>query len=254
MPIDGNGRGRFVGFANFAFLFKNPVFWQTTIRTSIFAGIFIVGSTVIGLAQALLLNENFRGRSLLRGILVLPWACPWLIVGIIWKWFADGDIGILNGVLLRLHLISHYQDFLSNPNLSLFMTALASIWRQSCLVALLCLAGLQTLPREIWDAAAVDGAGIFQRFRHITLAWLRPALTIVTVLNIIYGLMQFDVIFAMTQGGPGSSTTILSFLIYRQFFLFTNFGVGSAIAVVLALMALIGGLVAVKLLYRKVDL
>lgn len=133
------------------------------------------------------------------------------------------------------------------------MTALAAIWRQSCLVALLLLAGLQTLPREVWDAASVDGAGILQRFRHITLPWLRPALTVVTVLNIIYGLMQFDVIFAMTQGGPGSATTLLSFLIYRQFFIFTNFGVGSALAVALAAVALLGGLIAVKTLYRKIE-
>jgi multiple sugar transport system permease protein len=120
-------------------------------------------------------------------------------------------------------------------------------------VALLLLAGLQTLPHEIQDAAKVDGAGVFQRFRHITMPWLRPALTIVTVLNVIYGLMQFDVIFAMTQGGPGTATSLLSYLIYRQFFIFTNFGVGSAIAVSLALIALIGGLIAVRLLYRRVE-
>lgn len=213
----------------------------------------MAGSTVIGLAAALLLNEKFVGRLVLRGLLVLPWACPWLIVGIIWKWFLDGNIGLFNGVLIRLHLISDYKDFLSDPDWALTMTAVAAVWRQSCLVALLLLAGLQTLPRDIWDAASVDGAGIIQRFRHITLPWLRPALTVVTVLNVIYGLMQFDVIFAMTQGGPGSSTTLLSFLIYRQFFIFTNFGIGSALAVSLAFIALIGGLIAVKTLYRKIE-
>lgn len=254
VPADGSSLGTWVGITNFKFIFSNPIFWQTAFRSIVFAVIFIVGSTVIGLGEALLLNEQFRGRTVLRGLLVLPWACPWLIVGIIWKWFADGDIGILNGVLMRLHLITHYQDFLSNPKLALFMTALAAVWRQSCLVALLCLAGLQTLPREIMDAASVDGAGVFQRFWHVTLAWLRPAMTVITVLNIIYGLMQFDVIFAMTQGGPGSATTLMSFLIYRQFFIFTNFGVGSAIAVSLSLIALIGGVIAVKFLYKKVEL
>jgi multiple sugar transport system permease protein len=253
VPADGVGIGEFTRVDNYIFLFKNEIFWATSLRSIWFALIFIIGSTVIGLAAALLLNEKFVGRMVLRGLLVLPWACPWLIVGIIWKWFADGNIGLLNGVLIRLNLISEYKDFLSDPSWAIWMTAIAATWRQSCLVALLLLAGLQTMPREIWDAATVDGAGIFQRFRHITLPWLRPALTVVTVLNVIYGLMQFDVIFAMTQGGPGSSTTLLSFLIYRQFFIFTNFGIGSALAVALALIALVGGLIAVKTLYRKIE-
>ncbi len=254
IPPDSVTFGKFLGFANFTFLFKNVIFWEAVWRSIVFALIFIVGSTVIGLAEALLLNEHFKGRMFLRGLLVLPWACPWLIVGIIWKWFADGDVGILNGVLLRFNLISDQKDFLSDPEIALYMTALAAIWRQSCLVALLLLAGLQTLPRDIWDAASVDGAGVFQRFIYITIPWLRPSLTVVTVLNVIYGLMQFDVIFAMTQGGPGSATTLLSFLIYRQFFIFTNFGVGSAISVFLAILALVGGLTAVKFLYRKIEL
>lgn len=253
VPADGIALGEFTGFENYRFLIENPVFWEAVLKSILFAVIFIVASTVIGLLAALLLNQNFFGRAILRGLLVLPWASPWLIVGIVWKWFADGNIGLLNGVLLRLGLISEYKDFLSDPGLALWITALAASWRQSCLVALLLLAGLQTLPHEIQDAAKVDGAGVFQRFRHITMPWLRPALTIVTVLNVIYGLMQFDVIFAMTQGGPGTATSLLSYLIYRQFFIFTNFGVGSAIAVSLALIALIGGLIAVRLLYRRVE-
>lgn len=253
VPADGVGIGEFTGIDNYLFLFTNEIFWSACFRSIVFALIFLIGSTLIGLASALLLNERFFGRAILRGLLVIPWACPWLIVGIIWKWFADGNIGLLNGVLLRLGLISEYKDFLSEPNTALWMTALAATWRQSCLVALLLLAGLQTLPKDIWDAANVDGAGILQRFWYITLPWLRPALTVVTVLNIIYGLMQFDVIFAMTQGGPGSATTLLSFLIYRQFFIFTNFGVGSALAVALAAIALVGGLIAVRTLYRKIE-
>ena len=193
VPDDGIGIGQFTDVDNYLFIFKNEIFWATCLRSIVFAAIFIIGSTLIGLAGALLLNEKFVGRLFLRGLLVLPWACPWLIVGIIWKWFLDGNIGLLNGVLMRLNLISSNQDFLSNPDTALVMTALAATWRQSCLVALLLLAGLQTMPRDIWDAASVDGAGIIQRFRHITLPWLRPALTVVTVLNVIYGLMQFDV-------------------------------------------------------------
>ena len=108
VPADGVGIGEFTRVDNYIFLFKNEIFWATSLRSIWFALIFIIGSTVIGLAAALLLNEKFVGRMVLRGLLVLPWACPWLIVGIIWKWFADGNIGLLNGVLIRLNLISEY--------------------------------------------------------------------------------------------------------------------------------------------------
>jgi len=254
VPADGIGIGEFVGLSNYVFLLTNPIFWESVYVSIVFAIIFISLSTIVGLFAALLLNQSFKGRFFLRGMLVLPWACPWLIVGVIWKWFGDGEIGLLNGILLRLGIISDYKDFLNDPNYAIWLTAIAASWRQSCLVGLLLLAGLQTLPRDLSDAASVDGAGVFQRFWHITLPWLRPSLTIVTVLNVIYGLMQFDVIFAMTQGGPSNATTLLSFLIYRQFFIFTNFGIGSAIAVSLALLALVGGLITVKKVYKKIEI
>ena len=130
VPPDGVGIGEFTKVDNYLFLFKNEIFWATSLRSIWFALIFIVGSTVIGMAAALLLNEKFVGRMVLRGLLVLPWACPWLIVGIIWKWFADGNIGLLNGVLMRLNLISEYKDFLSDPSWAIWMTAIAATWRQ----------------------------------------------------------------------------------------------------------------------------
>ncbi len=120
-------------------------------------------------------------------------------------------------------------------------------------MTLLLLAGLQTMPPDLHSAASVDGAGVFRRFWHMTLPWLRPVLAVVTVLNIIYGLMQFDLVFTMTQGGPADATTLTSILIYRQMFVFGNLGVGSAISTVLAMMALIGGLLAVRLIYRETE-
>lgn len=253
VPTTGINPGPFIGLENYNLILTSSVFWESVRITILFAGFFVIFSTLFGILMALFLDQKFFGSWLLKGLLIIPWAAPWLIIGIIWKWFVDGSIGLLNGTLFRLGLISEYQDFLTNPNLVLYVTALAATWRQSCLVAILFLAALQTLPRELIDASRVDGAGVWRRFWNIKLPWLRPALAIVTVLNIIYGLMQFDVIFAMTQGGPGSLTTILSFLIYRQMFIFTNYGVGSAIAVFLALLALLAGLVAVKLIYKRVE-
>jgi multiple sugar transport system permease protein len=115
---------------------------------------------------------------------------------------------------------------------------------------LLLLAGLQTLPGELGEAASIDGATLWQRFVHVVLPWLRPVLITVTVLNVIYAFLQFDIIFAMTQGGPGDATQVISILIYRQLFGVTHIGIGSALAVLLGLLALVGGLLVVKLLYR----
>jgi multiple sugar transport system permease protein len=239
-----------VGFDNYSIIFSSPVFWRSVTVTTIFCAGFVILSTVIGLAMALLLNQRFIGRGLARAMAIIPWATPWLVIGILWKWFADGSVGGLNAVLTQLHILGDYHEFLADPHLALPFIILATVWRQASFAGILLLAGLQTLPDELTEAASLDGATVWDRFIHITLPWLRPVLITVIVLNIIYAFLQFDVVFAMTQGGPGDATQVLSILIYRQLFVVTHIGIGSALAVVLGLLALIGGLFIVKLLYR----
>jgi len=251
VPASGDGLGEFAGIGNYEVVFGSPVFWKSLQVTLIFTVGFVVLSTLIGLAVALLLNQEFRGRGLARSLLVLPWATPWLVIGILWKWYADGSVGGLNGILMRLHIIGDYVEFLSDPTWAMVIAVLSAAWRQSCFAAILFLAGLQTLPKIQHEAAAIDGAGVWKRFRHVTIPWLRPVLTTVTVLNIIYAFLQFDVIYALTQGGPGDATQVLSILIYRQLFVVTNIGTGSALAVILGAIALAGGLLTVRLLYGK---
>ena len=250
VPPNGTSFGRFVGFANYAVIFSSPVFWRSVTVTAVFAVGFVVFSTLSGLAMALLLNQQFIGRGLARAMLIVPWATPWLIIGILWKWFADGSVGGLNAVLVQLHILGEYHEFLSDPNLALPLVILATVWRQGSFAGILLLAGLQTLPEELSEAASLDGATVWDRFVHIILPWLRPVLISVTVLNVIYAFLQFDVVFAMTQGGPGDATQVLSILIYRQLFGVTHIGVGSALAVVLGVAALVGGLVVVRILYK----
>ena len=251
VPPSGDGLGTFAGFDNYRDVFGSPVFWRSLQVTAVFSFGFVILSTVMGLAFAILLNEKFRGQGLARALLVLPWATPWLVIGIVWKWYADGSVGGLNGMLLSLHLIDDYVDFLSDPNTAMPIAILAGAWRQSCFSAILCLAGLQTLPRELYEAAAMDGASAWKRFVYVVLPWLRPVLGTVTVLNVIYAFLQFDVIYALTQGGPGDATQVLSILIYRQLFVVTDIGTGSALAVVLGAIALVGGLATVRLIYGK---
>ncbi len=251
VPASGNGFGPFVGIENYQIIFASPVFWRSAQVTLTFAVGFVILSTVIGLAMAMLLNQRFIGRGLARALLIIPWATPWLVIGILWKWFADGSVGGLNAVLLMLGVTQDYIPFLSDPNTALPITVLAAVWRQASFAGILLLAGLQTLPEELHEAAQLDGANWWQRFTNITLPWLRPVLITVTVFNVIYAFLQFDVIFAMTGGGPGDATQVMSVLIYRQLFVNTNIGLGSALAVILGVVALVGGLVIVKMFYRK---
>lgn len=251
VPANGASLGAFVGIENFEIVFSSPVFWRSAIVTLNFSIGFVILSTVIGLAMALLLNQKFIGRGLARAMLIIPWATPWLVIGILWKWFADGSVGGLNAVLVMIGATTEYYDFLSDPNTAMPITVLAAVWRQASFAGILLLAGLQALPGELHEAASLDGANVWQRFIHITLPWLRPVLITVTVFNVIYAFLQFDVVFAMTQGGPGDTTQVMSILIYRQLFVSTNIGLGSALAVILGVVSLVGGLITVRLFYRK---
>ena len=245
----------FVGIDNYRQLFQSPQFMQSLRVTTIFAIEFLILSTVLGLAFAQLLNQRFIGRGIGRTLLIIPWAIPWLMVGIVWQWFLDGQIGALNTLLTSFGLLDSPRPFLSDPGLALHFTVLAAVWRQASLSGLLFLAALQTIPKDIEEAARVDGAGPFQRFRHVTVAWLKPVIGVVVVLNTVFALLQFDVVFAMTQGGPGDATLLLSILLYRELFVFTDAGAGAAIAVLLGLAALLTAIMFARLIgaQRPVD-
>jgi multiple sugar transport system permease protein len=244
------GTNTFVGLDNFRRLAVSGTFWHSVEITGLYAIGFLVLSTGVGLAMAVLLNQSFPGRPLARALLIVPWASPWLIVGIIWRWFVHPDLGALNAILVQSRMLSQGVPFLADPNWALLMTILAASWRQASLSGLLILAGLQLIPKELPEAARVDGAGTLQRLRFVTLPLLRPVLIVVILTNLISGVLQFDVTYIMTQGGPGDATKVLSILLYQQLFVFTDIGVGSAIAVVLGVVAFAFGLLLVRLLYR----
>lgn len=244
------GESTFVGLENYLRLVASAEFWHSFRSTFLYTGLFLALSTVLGLAFAILLHQRFMFRGAARTLLIVPWAVPWLLVGIIWKWFIDGDVGALNGALYQFGLIDTYIPFLADPTSALLFTVLAAAWRQAALSGLLFLAALQTIPHELPEAATVDGANALQRFRYVTLPWIRPVTLVVLVTNTIFGFLQFDVIYAMTQGGPGNATNLLSMLLFKQNFQFNNIGVGSAIAVVLGLVAFGVGLMFVRFTYR----
>ncbi len=244
------GSASFVGLANYALLASSGPFFHGVWLTVVYAAGVTVVSTVLGMVFALTLNQVFHGRAIARTLLIVPWAVPWLLVGIIWKWFVDGDVGGLNGALYQAGVIKEYIPFLASPGWALTVGIVAASWRQASLSGLLLLASLQVIPTEIGEAALIDGATAPQRFRYVVLAWLRQVLVIVAITNVVSGLLQFDVIYALTQGGPGDATKLLSMILYQQLFQFDNVGVGSAIAVVMGLVAFGVGLLFVTSLYR----
>ena len=244
-------RTTFVGIENYIELFTSRLFWKAVEINLKFAAIVVTVPTLMGLFFALLLVEEFKGRSIGRTLLILPWALPWIVIGLLWNWVVNAQFGALNGLLYSLGLIDKYIPFMANEHWALVFTALASSWRQTSFSAILLLAALQTIPEDLYDAAKVDGAGMRARFRYITFAWLRPTLTIVLLYNIVLGFLQFDAVWIMTQGGPGDATMLISVLLYRYSFINFDLGMGAAVSNVLGLITMGVGLIFIRLTYRS---
>lgn len=231
-------RWAWVGLENYAKSFQDATFTSSLLRTLWFSGLVVIGGTLVGLLMALVLNEAFRGRGVIRSVMLMPWAIAPIVVGKLFLLIYSGQYGVLNGILYQLNLIDSYIPFMTESRRALMLTAVAAIWQSAPLSGLLLLAGLQSLPSNLFNAAKIDGASAFQQFRKITFPWLRPMLLLVVILNTINALMTFDLIYALTQGGPGESTTVVSWLGYITFFNFARYGEGSAILYILSLISL----------------
>ncbi len=192
---------------------------------------------------------RFPGRNFLRSIVLVPWAMAPVAVGMLWGWMLNGEYGTFNAVLLDLGLIDKPIHWLGNGTLAFNMVALAHVWNQAPLTSLLILAGLQSLPENLHRAARIDGAGAIRRFVSITLPWLRPMLLLMLILTTINSIMAFDLFWIMTRGGPGSATTVFSWMGYAYAFQFFKFGEGAAILYVLTITCLILAAVYLKLFF-----
>jgi len=172
--------------------------------------------------------------------------------GIIWKWIYNADYGALNGILYQLGIVSHYIPWLSSPWLAIHMLILANLWSGTPFVVLLYLAGLQTIPTELYEAARVDGAGLWSGFVHITLPLLRPITLIMVILKVIWTFKLFDIVYVLTGGGPANSTQVISYYIFVESFKFLNLGYGAALSYTLAFLILIFVIFYYRLAYREV--
>ena len=225
--------------SNYTNLLKDPFFAKTFWNTAVFVFLSVASHMILGLAIAMVLNQALPAKPLFRLIALLPWVVPDVVVGIIWKWMYDPIYGALNDVLLKIGLISTPVEWLSNPKLALFSVILVNLWRGFPFVMLILLAGLQAIPRHLYEAGAIDGASKWQLFIHITIPGLRKMIVVALALDIVWEVRRFGLIQAMTKGGPGILTEVLSTYTYKQYFQFFRFEYASAIAVVMTVVLLL---------------
>jgi multiple sugar transport system permease protein len=244
-------RRPFVGFDNYVRMLLEPRIQIAIARTTVYTLVTVAGTTVMALIVALFLNETFRGRRVLAILLLVPWATPSVVNGLMWKWIYDSNFGALNGVLKSLGLIDNYLIWLADPDKTLILIANAAIWKQMPLAAILLLVTMKSIPEDLYKAARVDGANHVQRFLHVTLPSLRPGLMLVLVYETMISIRHFDLFMILTQGGPGNASSTLSWQIYVETFRSLRFGSGSALAYILALATLILGYLLIRLLRQR---
>ncbi len=221
---------RFVGWLNYRTLAADPDFWSAWRHTLEFTAVSTLAETVIGLGMALLLVEWFPGRGLVRAAMLIPWAMPTVVTSKMFGWLFDGQNGLVNWMLRSLHLIGGNIDWYGSPNTALGTIVIADVWKTAPFMALLLLAGLQTIPGSLLEAARIDGAGAWQAFWRVRLPMLTPILLIAAMFRALDAFRIFDLVYVLTGGGPADSTEVLSTLTYKTLFSALEFGYGSALA------------------------
>jgi len=227
----------FVGFENFEKAFDDERFWGALSNTVLYIVITVPGSLVIGLGLALLANLPFRHQWPVRLALLLPWALPLVFAGLIFRWFFDFRLGFVNDLLVHFGLTA--VPWLTSPVMAKMAICIAIIWKSSSFMALILLAGLQSIPKSLYEAAEVDGANKWTQFVEITLPMLAPSIFVALIFRTITAIQTFDIPYAMTGGGPGESTETLAMYIHKTTLDFLDFGYGSALAVLLFLVSMI---------------
>ncbi|WP_426518754.1 carbohydrate ABC transporter permease [Diaminobutyricibacter sp. McL0618] len=229
----------FSGFKNFAFFFSNASLIKTLPTTLI----FVVGATaiafILGMLWALVLEQIRRGRSLLRALTLIPWVLPSVVTAFLWAWIFNGQFGVLNGVGRQLGLVGENIIWLADPTTANIAIIIARAWQSMPWFALMFIAGLQSVPTELTEAVRVDGGGNWQVFRTVILPHLRFTVVIALILGAMGNLQLFDLIYAMTGGGPAGSTSVMSLVVYQQAFQVFDFGTAAAIGVIWILLLLV---------------
>jgi len=252
VPIWTKGSTTTFTLENYIKLGKDPIFWNSLGETFYFVGGTVALHLLLGLVVALALNAEIRARRFFRVLAILPWTVPDVMSGLIWGFMYDPLSGIINDVLMKFHLFHSNIEWLADPTLVMPSVIFADVWRGYPFVMLILLAGLQAIPKGLYEAARVDGASAAQEFWHITIPNLKQMIMIAVALDIIWQTRRFGLIYVMTGGGPGRETEILSILVYKEYFKYFNFEYASAMAVVMAIILLMVSLPYIRIIVRRV--
>lgn len=226
-------RSNFVGLDNYLRLFSRSEFWDSLQVSLVFTSVCVFFHMLLGLCLALLLNNIIRGRTIIRIGFLAPWIIAPSIGAVIWVWMLDPQFGIVNHILISMGLLDEAKAWLAEPKLAMISVIVVDVWRGTPFIMLLLLAGLQSIPKDQYEAARMDGATAWQELRFVTLPNLRYLLVVASTLDIIYTIRHFDTIAVMTGGGPTGATEVLPVLIYNTAFSENSFGRASAAGVVL---------------------
>ncbi|MHB1627569.1 MAG: carbohydrate ABC transporter permease [Bacilli bacterium] len=248
-PLNPQG---FVGLQNYVSVFTNPAVIYSWVNTFLYMAFGTGLSTLVAVLVALGLRVNFRGRAVVLAILILPWALPAITEGIIWAWIYDPSFGVLNSILHSLHLISHYQLWISgNRILTVFLIELVQVWQMTPLSIILILAGLQSIPDELYEAARVDGAGLWRTTFTISLPLVRPSIAVAVVQSLVASLNVFDQVYVLNANATTGSSIMLQ--TYNITFQNLNFGQGYALSFIAVLITMAIALGLLKITYRRVE-
>jgi len=238
----------FAGIKNYQKILSDSAFKGVIFQTAYWTFGSVVAQFIIGLIAALIINEVFWGRGLARALLLVPWAMPAVVGAFSWKWMYHGEYGVVNHILKTLHLIPHNINWLGDISTAMAACVIANTWRGFPFMMIMLLAGLQNIPKELYDASSIDGASVGQELRYITLPLLKPVILVTTLLAGIWTFNNFAYIYILTKGGPGGKTDILVTFIYKQGFGFFHFGYAAALSVALFFIVLAFSLFYIKIM------
>jgi multiple sugar transport system permease protein len=238
---------KFIGLENYGFLLRDDRFWNAFYNTVYFTGVSVSLEIILGLAIAMLLNGTFKGKGIMRSIILIPWVIPTVVSAKMWEWMYNSDFGILN------HMLGVDINWLGSPFWGLNAAVFVDVWKTTPFVILLLMARLQTIPMDLYGAARVDGASKWYIFKRITLPLLKPMVLIVLIFRTLDAFRVFDVIYVLTGGGPGNSTETLSIYAYKTLFQTLQFGYGSALSVIVFLSVGMITILYVKILKRETE-
>ena len=226
--------GRFIGLENYReLLLEDPFFWQVVRNGFIFTLGSVLLKLIVGMVMALVLNQPLLLRGLWRGLLLMPWVAPTVVTALSWRWILDLT-GVLNLILRDLGLMKSSIPWLAQYGTALFSLILVNTWRGFPFFGITLLAGMQAIPQELYEAAEIDGASVWQRFRYVTLPSLRTVVLVVTILSILWTFNDFSIVWLLTGGGPGHATDVFATYTYKLGFITSRLGYGQTVSVILA--------------------